>query len=102
LWKYDTTAKPDAQLLTYTGTYYCPELDVNYRIILKDHHLMIGSAKYNDTPLTLYGNDHLGDDWWWMSHLKIIRDGHKRITGFEVNDGRVRHLWFKKIADQNH
>jgi CubicO group peptidase (beta-lactamase class C family) len=100
LWKYDTTAPPDAQLFTYTGTYYCPELDVNYRIILKDHHLLIGSAKYNDTPLTSYGDDHLGDDWWWMSHLKIIRDSRKRITGFEVNDGRVRHLWFKRIGEK--
>jgi CubicO group peptidase (beta-lactamase class C family) len=102
LWKYDTSSKPDAQLLTYTGTYYSPELDVNYRIVLKDHRLLIGSAKYNDTPLTLYGDDHLGDDWWWMSHLKVIRDSQKRITGFEVNDGRVRHLLFKKIPEEKH
>jgi CubicO group peptidase (beta-lactamase class C family) len=98
MWKYDTAARSDAQLATYAGTYYCPELDVNYRIVLKDHRLMIGSAKYNDTPLTLYGDDHLGDDWWWMSQLKVIRDRRKKITGFEVNDGRVRHLWFKKVT----
>jgi CubicO group peptidase (beta-lactamase class C family) len=97
LWQYDTTARRDDQLLAYTGTYFCPELDCNYRIVLKDHHLSIGSAKYNDTPLTLLGDNYIHDDWWWMSSLKIIRDPHNRIKGFEVNDGRVRHLWFRKV-----
>jgi hypothetical protein len=32
-----------------------------------------------------------------MSDLKIIRDARGKITGFEVNDGRVQHLWFKKV-----
>jgi hypothetical protein len=84
-------------LRSYTGTYYCPELDCNYRISLKDRHLLIGSAKYEETPLTLYGDHNLGDDWWWMSNLKMTRDVHGRITGFEVNSGRVQHLWFKKV-----
>jgi CubicO group peptidase (beta-lactamase class C family) len=97
LWKYDTAARPDVILQTYTGTYYCPELDCNYQITRKDHHLLIGSAKYNETPLTFFGDDNLGIDWWWMSNLKMRRDARKNITGFEVNSGRVQHLWFKKV-----
>lgn len=96
LWKYDTTAKSDAALQAYTGTYYCPELDCNYRITLKDHRLLIGSAKYEETPLTMFGDNYLANDWWWMSNLKVVRDARGKITGFEVNDGRVRHLWFRK------
>jgi CubicO group peptidase (beta-lactamase class C family) len=95
--KYDTSAKADNVLLSYTGTYYCPELDCNYRIILKDHHLVLTNAKYNDTPLRLYGDNRLGDDFWWMSNIKILRDNRNTITGFEVNSGRVEHLWFKKL-----
>jgi CubicO group peptidase (beta-lactamase class C family) len=95
LWKYDTTALADKDLVTYAGSYYCPELDCRYTISLKDHHLRIGSAKYNEEQVTVIG-DNLRVDWWWMSNLKIIRDAHGKITGFEVNDGRVRHLWFKK------
>ncbi len=97
LWKYDT-ARTDEALQAYTGTYYCPELDCNYRISLKDHHLSIGSAKYADTPLSVSGDNNLGDDWWWMSNLKVIRDAHGKITGFEVNSGRVQHLWFSKVG----
>jgi hypothetical protein len=95
LWKYDTTALPDKDLLTYTGTYYCPELDCRYTISLKDHRLFMGSAKYNDEPLTLI-EDNMRIGWWWMSNMKVMRDDHAKITGFEVNDGRVQHLWFKK------
>lgn len=94
--KYDTVAKTDQQLTAYTGTYYCPELDCNYRISLKDHHLVLSHAKYDDSPLRLYGDDHLTDDFWWMSHLHILRNTGNRITGFELNGNRVMHLKFNK------
>jgi hypothetical protein len=48
-------------------------------------------------PLTAFG-DNLGDGWWWMSNLKVIRDTRGKITGFEVNSGRVQHLWFRKVG----
>ena len=95
--KYDTAVKTDQQLITYTGTYYCPELDCNYRIGLKDHHLFLSNAKYNDSPLALYGDDNLVDNFWWMSHLHIIRNTEYQITGFELNGNRVMHLKFVKI-----
>jgi len=56
----------------------------------------LGSAKYEETPLMLFGDNNLGDNWWWMSNLKMIRDTHRKIIGFEVNSGRVQHLWFRK------
>jgi CubicO group peptidase (beta-lactamase class C family) len=94
--KYDTAARTDRQLIAYIGTYYCPELDCNYRIGLKDHRLFLCNAKYNDSPLTLYGDDHLVDDFWWMNHLHITRNPKNRITGFELNGNRVMHLKFIK------
>jgi CubicO group peptidase (beta-lactamase class C family) len=94
--KYDTAAKTDRQLTTYTGTYYCPELDCNYRIGLKEHRLFLSNAKYNDSPLTLYGDDHLTDNFWWMNHLHITRNSKNEITGFELNGNRVMHLKFVK------
>ena len=94
--KYDTAAKTDRQLTAYTGTYYCPELDCSYRIGLKDHRLFLSNAKYNDSPLTLYGDDHLFDDFWWMKHLHITRNTKNQITGFELNGNRVMHLKFVK------
>jgi len=95
--KYDTAHKTDQVLQTYTGTYNCPELDCNYRIVLKNHKLLLTNAKYNDTPLTLIGNNQLTNDFWWMNSLMILRNSKNQITGFEVNSGRIKHLWFKKV-----
>ncbi|HVS90436.1 MAG TPA: serine hydrolase domain-containing protein [Mucilaginibacter sp.] len=95
--KYDTTPKPDKFLLAYTGKYYSPELDCSYGIALKNHHLVLTNAKYNDTPLTLYGADHLRNDFWWMENLSIVRNAQNKITGFEINCRAVRHVWFKKV-----
>lgn len=92
------TSLTDEQMEPYTGIYYCPELDCTYGIVIKDHHLYLTNNKYSDTKLMLMGEDHLADDFWWMSHLLIRRDASKKITGFEVNDGRVMHLKFNKIS----
>ena len=91
------TVQTDKLLQTYTGTYYCPELDCKYGVVLKDHQLMLTNVKYNDTKLTIINNDHLKSDFWWMDHLMILRDKNNKVTGFEVNSGRIMHLKFNKI-----
>jgi CubicO group peptidase (beta-lactamase class C family) len=95
--KYNTDSIQAKQQQQYTGVYYCPELDCKYTIILKDRALVMTNNKYDDSKLKLVGADHLFTDYWWMGHLKILRDGQHKITGFEVNDGRIRHLRFNKI-----
>jgi CubicO group peptidase (beta-lactamase class C family) len=87
----------DKALQTYTGTYYSPELDCKYSIVLKNRNLMLTNNKYGDTKLTLLGKDDLQNDFWWMGHLKVMRNNKNQITGFEVNDGRIMHLRFNKI-----
>lgn len=95
--RYNADAKPaDEQLQTYTGNYYCPELDCSYQVVLKDHHLFLTNSKYNDMPLTLYGDNNLTVDFWWMNNLLTVRNAKGKITGFEVNSGRIRHVLFKK------
>jgi hypothetical protein len=92
----DSSSKVEI-LQPYTGTYYCPELDCKYTIFLKDSLLYLGNSKYNDSKLTLSGKDHLNSGDWWINHLVILRDAKNRITGFEVNSGRIMHLKFNKI-----
>ena len=84
-------------LKTYTGVYYCPELDCKYGIVLKDHRLVLTNDKYNDTKLTLVNKDHLINDYWWINHFMMIRDSKDKIIGFEVNSDRIMHLRFNKI-----
>jgi hypothetical protein len=89
--------KTDDQLKKYAGTYYCTELDCNYSIILKDHALYLTNPKYNDTRISMRGDDHLDTGYWWMGHLFVIRNKKNEISGFEVNTGRVIHLKFVKV-----
>jgi len=98
--KYITVPSNDKALQVYTGRYYSPELDCSYGIIEKDHRLYLTSNKYDDTPLTLAGPDHLLNDCWWMDHLMIKRNKQNQITGFEVNSGRVMHVSFIKMEKQ--
>ncbi len=94
--KKNSTAS-DQVLQPYTGTYYCPELDCKYSIVLKNHQLLLTNAKYDDAKLTLLGNDHLQNENWWINHLVMLRNNKNAITGFEVNSGRIMHLKFNKI-----
>ncbi|RZM26836.1 MAG: class A beta-lactamase-related serine hydrolase, partial [Pedobacter sp.] len=72
--KYALSPKlTDQQLKAYTGTYYSPELDSKYGIVLKGKELVLTNAKYEDKKITLQARDHLRTDFWWMAHLKIIR-----------------------------
>jgi CubicO group peptidase (beta-lactamase class C family) len=89
--------KTDDQLKKYTGRYYCPELDCNYSIILKDHALYLTNPKYNDIKISMRGDDHMDTGYWWMSHLFVLRNKKNEISGFEVNTGRVLHLKFNKV-----
>jgi CubicO group peptidase (beta-lactamase class C family) len=89
--------KTDDQLKMYTGRYYCPELDCNYSIILKDHALYLTNPKYNDIKISMRGDDHLDTGYWWMNHLFVLRNNKSEISGFEVNSGRVIHLKFIKV-----
>ena len=95
--RYTTDSLDDKQRQLYTGEYYCPELACTYTIIPKDHALILTNNKYDDSKLKLVGADDLFTDYWWIKHLKTIRDNQKKIIGFEVNDGRITHLRFNKI-----
>lgn len=91
------TSQSDQILKTYTGSYYCPELDCKYGIVLKDHNLLLTNSKYNDTKLTLVNSNHLLTGYWWINHLNMLRGRKKNIIGFEINSGSIMHLRFNKI-----
>ena len=91
------TVQSDQLLQTYTGIYYCPELDCKYGIVLKDHKLVLTNSKYNDSKITVVNSDHLTSDHWWINHVKMVRNNKNQVTGFEVNSGRIMHLKFIKL-----
>lgn len=95
--KYRPLPQTEQVLKTFTGAYYCPELECKYNIVLKDHRLVLTNIKYNDIPLTFEGTDHLFNSFWAMYHLRMLRNVKGQIMGFEVNSGRLQHLLFNKL-----
>jgi CubicO group peptidase (beta-lactamase class C family) len=95
VFEYLETVNPTAaELAEYAGTYYSEELDTRYTLTVKDGKLILRRKKFDDAPLRptfaeVFTDSDLGD-------FKFIRDAAKRVSGFELNAGRVRHLQFSK------
>jgi CubicO group peptidase (beta-lactamase class C family) len=96
VFEYTATLVPPsaAQLAEYAGTYYSEELDTRYTVILKDDKLAVRRRKFPDATLTLSSADEFTVTD--AGKLVFFRDAQKRVSGFEINAGRVRHLRFSK------
>jgi hypothetical protein len=87
----------DKQLMSYTGKYFCSELECTYGIMLKDHQLVLTNAKYPDSPLTFYSPTRMINTLDWMKSLDFTKNKKGKITGFDVNYNMVQDVRFEKI-----
>lgn len=91
----EVTASPNpAQLVEFAGAYYSEELDTRYTVIVKDEKLAVRRRKFEDVALVPKSADEftLAD----VGTIRFLRDPQKRVSGFEINAGRVRHLLFSR------
>jgi CubicO group peptidase (beta-lactamase class C family) len=88
------------ELAQYAGRYYSPELDIYWKIQVRDDHLIVKRRKYVDSQLTPLFRDAFSDDWgplmgYPTTYLVVFeRDEHDAIIGLRVSGTRVRHLSF--------
>jgi CubicO group peptidase (beta-lactamase class C family) len=87
----------DTQLASYTGGYYCPELECFYKISLKDHQLYFSSSFYPETAVTLLGSDDLFCDNFPLAHVRVTRDKNRQVTGFIYSQDAIAGLKFEKV-----
>jgi len=86
----------------FAGTYYSPELDVEYRIILKEGKPFVERRKYGITPLKhAFGDSFINDQSArtgapFTINFHFKRDDSGKISGFELASGRIRSLKFIK------
>lgn len=81
----------------YTGNYYCPELDVYYRIMLKEDKIVIVQPRNRYIPIKPLKADHFGGEYWWLRDLTFVRNSDHKISGFEINNGRAKHIVFNRL-----
>ena len=86
-------------LAGYVGDYYSPELDVTYRVRLKDGGLVLEQHRHPDTLLYLVEEDQLRGNEWYLGELRMTRDADSgQISGFRLSGNRVRNLAFVRRA----
>jgi CubicO group peptidase (beta-lactamase class C family) len=77
----------------YLGTYYSPELDVNYEFTNTDGSLVVHLGSNAESELQRISGDTLVAGNWTF---RFSREGSE-VTGFELDAGRVVHLRFRRL-----
>ena len=89
----DRTSRPVVDAGDYVGTYYSPELDVNYVLATVDGALRLRVGAGIDVPVEALGDDHLVAQGL---ELRLQREAGG-VTGFQVDAGRVKNLIFRRV-----
>lgn len=90
-----TLAAPSLdQLQEYTGSYYSEELDVTYKLYVKEGKIYCNYRYIIDA----FHLDHtLEDEFHYLSvKVQFKRDNQGKISGFIINTGRVQNIGFEK------
>ncbi len=95
--KYEPVVLSKTVKEDYQGTYESDEVHTQYKIIIQGDDLILGHNKYEDVKLKPITVNQFSCPHWWMENLIFHRDQSGKITGFEINNGRVLHLYFEKI-----
>jgi CubicO group peptidase (beta-lactamase class C family) len=81
----------------YSGRYYSEETEAFYTIVQSNGKLKLTHRKFSDADLTQIAPDQFRSPYWWMSHIRFLRDNKNNITGFEVNAGRILGLKYQRV-----
>lgn len=85
-----------SSLTAYTGTFASDELDVRYLFAIRDGNLHLSHRKLGDLALQPAGRDVFTT----LNGSTIVfqRDRRGRVTGFTLNDARVRGVGFVRTS----
>jgi len=84
-----------ANVSVYAGTYTSGELDVQYALSVRDDTLRLSHRKLGEWPLEAAGRDVFTTTTG--STVVFKRDRRGRLTGFTLNDPRVRGVSFVRV-----
>ena len=85
------------ELEQFTGIYYSPELDADYRLHVAKDTLTASHLRTGDVKLNGVRDDRFSGDRWYMGTVEFERDGNGNVSGFRMTSGRVRNLKFDKV-----
>ncbi len=83
-----------AQLAEYAGSYYSEELDVVYKLAVKDGKLTMARRKYGPLVPQAVAQDVFAVPG--TGSIRFARDAQNRVTGLVLSRSRIKNLRFDK------
>ncbi|WP_262247335.1 serine hydrolase [Parapedobacter soli] len=99
---YGTMAyEPTALASDYTGVYYCPEIQTEYRISEREGQLYLSHKRFSDVRLLPTAADRLKGTYWIFDDMEFSRNRRGEVTGFTVSNRGVTRMEFTKLTEEN-
>jgi hypothetical protein len=81
----------------FAGRYFSEETEAFYEVKEKDGKLTLEHRKFSTVPLQPFAPDQFNSPYWWMGHIRFIRDATNKIIAFDVHGGRILGLRYNKV-----
>jgi len=83
-----------AMLREYEGRYWSDEVEVAFEITLEDGELVARNIRLE--PITLEAGNPDAFEAAGVGTFEFQRSGNGEITGFMVDNGRTKNVWFER------
>jgi CubicO group peptidase (beta-lactamase class C family) len=83
------------RLMDFTGTYFSPELETTYRLVVTNDTLRALHQRHDDRNLIPSKKDEFSNGF--MGTIAFTRGNGDRVIGMKISNGRVRNLAFEKV-----
>ena len=92
---FETIKEENQDITTYIGSFYSPELETTYQVLIKDQKLMVHHSRHGDFPIQMLKKDILQIPDYAI--IKYERGVDDKVKGIRISNGRARNVWFEKI-----
>lgn len=89
---------PDAaELATFAGTYYSPELETVYTVSVEDGKLVARHRRHGRIRLEPLDRDAFRGEYWFLGAVRFERHAAGTVTGMRVTCNRAHNLYFERM-----
>ena len=96
--RLETVELGTAELRSYMGLYYSPEIETLYRLAVDDGRLVARHKRHGDLLLESAGPDLFTGPRWFFRKVEFTRTEEGEVDGFRLTGGRVRDLRFLRLT----
>ncbi len=97
---YDADATWTKDLTTYTGEYFCDELNTTYHFSIKNNKLIASNQRLAEVEFSPLFKDSFTGNRPYFNEIKFNRKNSSDIKGFYLSIHTGDKLWFQKASNK--